>query len=807
MTLPASCTVVLPIPVGRPYRYQVPPALADRVTRGTRVVVPVRSREMIGVVLETSSEDGAALKPVLLVPDEAPLIPQALLDLSRWIAAYYAAPLGLTLRTMLPPALWGSSTLMARIRDASAGSGGVSRAVLDALESAGGEATAGSLARKLKRPVWDTLQRLARAGAVTLETVPPDLGPAEGAIPFIRLSQALPSLMEREQAFGRAHKQRVAYEAIDALGGEADLHHLTAQLSISPAILRALAKRGLATIDRRSAPRDPFRNASAPPPASPTDAQRAAVAAIGGLEPGGTALLFGVTGSGKTLVYLDAMRAEVGAGRGAIVLVPEIALTAQTVARVRGVFGDTVAVMHSGLSEAERADAWRAVAAGKRRVVVGARSAIFAPVPNLGIIVVDEEHDASYKQGELPRYHARDVALRRGTAEQARVVLGSATPSLETWNRRPAIRIVALPARATAQSLPPVRLVDLRHEPLVKESGALPWSRVLDEAIEARLGAGEQIILLLNRRGFAHFMQCPSCGEVRECPSCSISLTVHQSPGRLKCHYCGHDEPVPETCASCGHATQRTRGVGTQLLERWLGERYPKARLVRMDADTTSTKWSHGRILDAFARREVDILFGTQMIAKGLDFPGVTLVGVVDADGGLHLPDFRAAERTFQLVAQVSGRAGRGPRGGEVLVQTRSPAHYALTAAAAHDFPGFAEQEMGLRRSPAYPPHVGLANIIVSGTGEAAVADAASGVVTWLRELITARAEGLVEVVGPAPAPIQRIKGRWRWHLLLRSPDRRWLGRILRYAAVRGPYAGGGKEIRVVFDRDPVGLL
>jgi len=369
---------------------------------------------------------------------------------------------------------------------------------------------------------------------------------------------------------------------------------------------------------------------------------------------------------------------------------------------------------------------------------------------------------------------------------------------------------VRLPARVAARPMPPVRLVDLRHEPRVFAAGPVPWSEALDGAVSARLAAGRQVILLLNRRGFAHYLQCEACGVVRECPSCSIALTVHSAPAALRCHYCGHQEPVPAACPQCGGATQRTRGVGTQQLERWLGERYPTARIARMDADTTSTKWSHGKLLDAFGRGEIDILFGTQMIAKGLDFPGVTLVGVVDADGGLHLPDFRSAERTFQLVAQVAGRAGRGPDGGEVLVQTRAPGHYALVAAAAHDFEGFAERELEVRRKPAYPPHVALVNAVVSGMDETAVAAAAVQVADWLRGLVAARAAGRVEIVGPAPAPLARIKERWRWHLVLRAQDRRWLGRTLRYAARRAPWAGGGRGVRPVrltFDRDPVTLL
>jgi primosomal protein N' (replication factor Y) len=796
------------LPAAQPYRYRIPTAMADRVVPGMRVVVPVRARELVGLVSDVSGEAGVdALKPVLLVPDDAPLLSDHLLSLGAWVSRYYAAPPGLTFRAIVPPALWGASRLVARLHSAEGAGGGLSAEVVAALQRAGGKAAAQTLSRKLRRPVWEVLQRLARAGVLSLETEPPDLGPRAGRVKFVVLAASLPSLMERERAFGRATRQRALYESVDALGGEADTRHVTGALGFGAAVIKGLVDRGFARIEERESLRDPFRDVSAPPPGEPTPRQREAMAALESVPGGGAALLFGVTGSGKTLVYLEQIRTELAQGKGAIVLVPEISLTPQTVARVRGAFGNDVAVLHSQLSDAERADAWRAVATGQRRVVVGARSAVFAPVPRLGLIVVDEEHDASYKQGEMPRYHARDVALARARREGARVVLGSATPSLETWARRDRLRLVTLPERIAARPLPQVKMIDLRHEPRVTRAGAVPWSEALDRAVEARLTAAEQVILLLNRRGFAHYLQCPACGFVRHCPSCSIALTVHVTPPSLRCHYCGHDEPVPVGCEQCGQATQKTRGVGTQLLERWLASRYPAARLARMDADTTSGKWSHHRTLDAVGRREIDILFGTQMIAKGLDFPGVTLVGVVDADGGLHLPDFRAAERTFQLVAQVAGRAGRGADPGEVLVQTRSPLHAALVSAATHDFEGFAEHELNARRAPAYPPHVGLVNVIVSGENQAAVTDAALATAQWLRQLVAARGEGLVEVVGPSPAPLERVQRRWRWHLLLRSTDSRQLGRIIRYASQRAPYAKRGGEIRTVFDRDPVSLL
>nr|AKQ04680.1 primosomal protein N', primosomal protein N' [uncultured Gemmatimonadetes bacterium Rifle_16ft_4_minimus_7] len=804
---PLVCSVALPLPSPQPYRYRIPTALADRVRRGARVLVPVRSGEMLGIVLECGDGPVEGLKAVYAAPDVELLLREPLLALAQWVARYYAAPIGLALRATVPAALWGRSRLVAELRVPGAEVGGASREVIQALERASGRATAAALAKKLRRPVWDTLQRLARAGVVALDVEPPELGPAAGRARTVTLTRSLPSLLERERVFGRAARQRAAYEAIDALGGDVELAHLTGQLGFAPTVLRALVERGVARFGEREALRDPFRDVTVESPTDLTGAQRDAVRALQGLAPGETALLFGVTGSGKTVVYLEALRDDVAHGRGAIVLVPEIALTPQTVARVRGVFGDIVAVLHSGLSDGERADAWRALASGRRRVVVGPRSAVFAPVANLAAIVVDEEHDASYKHGEVPRYHARDVAVRRAQLEGARLVLGSATPSLDVWAVRDRVRLVRLPERVSAPRLPTVQLVDLRTAPRVAESGPVPWSEALDAAVAARLAQGEQVMLLLNRRGFAHYLQCPSCGLVPECPSCSIALTVHQTPPALRCHYCGHREPVAAQCARCGHATQRMRGVGTQTLERWLAERFPRARLARMDADTTSTKWSHRHLLDAFGRHELDLLFGTQMIAKGLDFPDVTLVGVVDADTGLHVPDFRAAERTFQLVAQVAGRAGRGPRGGEVLVQTRSPDHPALRAAAAHDYEGFASRELESRRSPPYPPHVALANVVISGTREQEVARGAADVAAWLRGLVEVR-QAPVEVLGPAPAPLARIKQRWRWHLVLRSPDRLWVGRLVRYAARRAPHAGrGGDPVRVVFDRDPVSLL
>ena len=621
---------------------------------------------------------------------------------------------------------------------------------------------------------------------------------------MLLLTQALPSLLERERAFQRAPRRRVAYEALEALGGSAPVQHLVTRLGLSPAVLDGLVKQQLARYSAVPRARDPFAGLSSPPPPALTDAQREVVAAIGATPVEMPVLLQGVTGSGKTLVYLDVLRRVVASGDGAILLVPEIALTPQTVARVRGVFGDQVAVLHSGLSDGERADAWRALRRGERRVAVGPRSAVFAPVERLAAIVVDEEHETSYKQGTAPRYHARDVALVRAKLEGARALLGSATPSLETLHLAAAgrIRRFELPERIGARPLPPVEVIDLRSAPRVPEARGVPWTEPLDRAVRDALSRGDQVILLLNRRGFATFLQCPACGDVRECPDCAISLTVHQTPPALRCHYCGHEEPVPLSCRQCGAETQRMRGLGTQQLEHFVALRFPAARIARMDLDTTSTKWAHHRILERVAQGQVDILLGTQMIAKGLDFPNVTVVGVVDADTGLHLPDFRAAERTFQLVAQVAGRAGRGPRGGRVFVQTRAPDHHAIRAAAVHSVAEFAAAELPLRAppQPAYPPHVGLARFVAAHEDPAVAEAAAARVAAWLRRASAERLAGALMVLGPAPCPVMRLKARWRWHVLVKSAEARAIGRVVRAWGAR-PHSA------VVLDRDPVSLL
>jgi primosomal protein N' (replication factor Y) (superfamily II helicase) len=797
--------VALPLPLATPYTYRIPETLGDRVVPGSRVVVPVRRRELIGLVVAVDVEPpGAAAKDVLAVPDPEPALSAALLATADWISGYYAAPIGLTLKSILPGGMWGESQVMVSLRNGTSVPGGVAGQLLKWLELRGGEAAVPSAARALKRPLWDVIERLTRVEAVSLRVQPPDTSGAGLTERVLSLSDDRPTLLERDTLFKRRPRQRQLYETLESLGGSASLRHLSEQLGFSDSVIRALAGQGLAKVTLSEVLRDPFAGTpSSPPPATPTPHQAAALTAIAALTPGEATLLFGVTGSGKTLVYLEAVRRALATGRGAIVLVPEIGLTPQTVSRFRGAFGNEIAVLHSGLSDGERADAWRLLRRGERRVAVGARSAVFAPVADLGIIVIDEEHEASYKNGETPRYHAREVAAVRARLEGARLILGSATPSLETMVRAESkLHLLRLPERVEARPLPPVDIIDLRVAPKVSGTGPVAWSEALDSAIVATLARREQALLLLNRRGYAAFLQCPDCGEVWQCPHCSISLTVHRAPAGLRCHYCGHEEPLPFTCRACANPVQQMRGIGTQQLERMLADRYPEARIARMDLDTTSTKWSHQRILGSVESGEIDLLIGTQMIAKGLDFPNVTLVGVVDADTGLYLPDFRSAERTFQLLAQVAGRAGRGPKGGRVLVQTRHPTHHAITWAREHDAIGFLHEERRVREDPPYPPATSLVNLLLSGPDEREVGTRAAALADWCTGLIE-RHDLPVTVLGPAPCPLVRIKDRWRWHVLLKGPSES-LGRVVRYAAGHLRREG---STRIVIDRDPVSLL
>ena len=745
--------VALPLPMPRTFTYR-----ADgEIQPGTRVQVPFGPRRLVGWVTECRDEApdaGGRIRDVIRVLEDRPSADAHLLRLARWAAGYYLSSQGLVLRTALP------------------------------------------------NPMTDA----GAAPALTRR--------------ILRLTRDLPSLTLRDEVFGRAHRQREAYERIETAGGALPVSELTDE-GFSYSVLNGLVEKEVAEMDDEVVERDPFADiplAEAPLPPL-TDAQDRAVTALrAATETGGTFLLRGVTGSGKTRVYVELLREVVERqGKGAIVLVPEIALTPQTVARFRSRFGDDVAVLHSALSEGERYDAWRSLRSGERRIAVGARSAVFAPVRDLGAIVVDEEHEGSYKQGEAPRYHAREIAIIRARMSRAVCLLGSATPALESWANaeRGKYTLLELPERVEGRPLPGVEVVDLRAGRRgpggsagggsAARKGPLVLSDRLSSAITARLERAEQSILLLNRRGYASFVQCRECGHVWQCGRCNVSLTYHRTRRRLVCHYCFHEEASPSRCEECGSDSLSFRGLGTEQVERTVAETFPTARIARMDVDTTSGKWSHHEILGRVERGEVDILLGTQMIAKGLDFPNVTLVGVINADVGINLPDFRAAERTFQLLTQVAGRAGRGGRTGEVLIQTSLPGHYAIQAALEHDYLGFAARELEERRDPAYPPHTRMANVVVSGPDEVKVSEAAAELAGWTAR--TTRALGLegLSLLGPAPCAIDRIRERWRWHFLLRSGSARSLGTLCR--SLYEEHGTGSGAVRIIVDRDPVALL
>jgi primosomal protein N' (replication factor Y) (superfamily II helicase) len=746
--------VALPLPLFNTFSYRVDGDFTNAVVPGTRVVVPFRNRKEIGICVGFTEPTDATrkYKSIIEVPDGEPAIDAAMLELCRWMASYYVAPLGVVLRGALPALLTGAAA-----------------------------------------PTPS--QKVRRIAVITNE---------------------LSSLLHRDRIFARTKQQRALYELLESLGGRSPVEHLVEQLSCSPSVLKGLVARNLVTIEEEVVSRDPFaaRPTSGARRHEPTIDQRRAIDALAVATPGEVFLLHGITGSGKTLVYIELLERVVRErGQTAIVLVPEIALTPQTVDRFRSVFGDAIAVLHSALSDGERYDAWLALRRGEKRIAVGARSAIFAPLANLGAIIVDEEHEGSYKQAESPRYHAREVAIVRAKNEGAVVVLGSATPSLESWTNVTVgkYRRLSLPERVGGGRLPSVDVVNMRR-PAARDSQAPPdpfslvVSDPLAQALSDRLARDEQSILLLNRRGYASFVQCAQCGDVTTCPNCSISLTYHRTPERLICHYCLYKEEPSSRCRRCGGDTLRRRGLGTQQVERLLAERFPSARVARMDVDTTTGKWAHADILDRVGRGDVDILLGTQMIAKGLDFPNVTLVGVIDADVGINLPDFRSSERCFQLLSQVAGRAGRGPKGGRVLIQTRVPGHHAVQCAVAHDYSKFVGQELDGRREPTYPPLTRLANVVFSGLRQDETQRLASMAADRLRRAV-ARYGNEISVVGPAPSPIERVKTRWRWHLLLKSTTPALLTRACRFLVERLDVPKDKSQLRVALDRDPVSLL
>lgn len=798
--------VVLPLPMDTSFTYSVG---ETPVEAGTRVVVPFGARTLTGVVVGADARpaDPLKVKQVSQILDDEPSLSDDLLELTRWVSEYYMCSWGEAARAALPPGIDVSSSLRVRAADDPPDSDdAVERAVLDHLVGRE-DASVVALSRAVDGCTPAAIRRMERKGLVQVF--------ASVSSPRVRTATERIIGLVEPNAQAPGAKQRAVLEFLAGKGDLAVSAVLEAT-GASSATLRSLERRGVVSLGEREVSRTPDAEALYDRPVSPVDFhahQRAAADRISEAVDGAefrTFLLHGVTGSGKTEVYIAALGRTLDTGRGGIVLVPEIALTPQTVRRFRARFGDRIAVLHSRLSDGERYDAWRAIRRGDFDVVIGPRSAVFAPVRNLGLVIVDEEHESSYKQFDpAPRYHARDVAVVRASREGAVCVLGSATPSLESlYNARSGkYELLTMPERVTPPGheparLPKVRIVDLAAERRSgRRDGAV--SAPLQAAIRRRLDDGHQVILLQNRRGFAPVLECADCGWSPACPDCAVTLTYHKSKRQLRCHYCGRAFRYDGLCGNCGGDSLENLGAGTQRVEEDLVGLFPDARILRMDLDTTSGRNAHDRILSAFGRGEADILLGTQMVAKGLDFERVTLVGVIDADAGLLLPDLRSDERIFQLLTQVAGRAGRAELRGEVLLQTRNPDHPVIRLAKRHDYDGFAETVLPARHALGYPPFTRLVRVDFRGPDERDVAEFAD---RWKRAF---DANGhAIECIGPAAAFVPRVRKTWRMHVLLKAA-RSVPASVLR-DTVRETTDRAGRppaRTRIAIDVDPTDLL
>ncbi len=782
--------VALPLPLQQTFSYSVPEGLPVPA-RGVRVLVSFAGRRVIGVVLGPgATPPDVKLQPVLEVVDEAPLVEPPLLDLGLWMAEYYLAPPGECLKLALPPRGVRTSRAVARLVE---GAGADETEPLVALLR-DGPLPVSTLARRLGRDPSAALGRLRRAGRIAIEQRLETAGFQTQRIVILVETAASP----------RGKAQARVVEWLREAGGRAVLADLVRDRPSLRSAVASLVRSGVLRMEDERLVRTPGTlSGDVPgrpvPSGAQADALESLTASISAprFE---TFLLYGVTGSGKTEVYFLAAEQALAAGRGVLILVPEIALTPFLVRAAGARFGQAVAVLHSDLSAGERHDQWWRIRDGEARLVIGARSAVLAPVPALGLIVVDEEHEGAYKQEDAPRYNARDVAVMRGKIEGVPVVLGSATPSVESYSNalKSRYRLLKLGQRLSTHGLPDIEVVD-RREVLRAGQDAILAPPLL-HALEQRLARGEQSLLLLNRRGYAQCLLCRECGLQASCPNCSVTLTVHERGRSVECHYCGHERETPRRCAACGGEYLRLTGYGTERVLERVREVLPQARAERLDRDLVRRRGALERILSSFERGELDILVGTQMIAKGHDFPNVTLVGVIDADVGLGLPDFRAAERTFQLLTQVAGRAGRRELRGLVILQSHLPEHYALVHACAQDFPAFYEHEAEFRRTMGYPPFAALVNLVVRATEAGRASAEARGLAADLR----AAAGGRFRVLGPAAAPLARLHGEHRHQILLKGQ------RVAMREAVRAALErryGAARWPGVVVDVDPLSLM
>jgi primosomal protein N' (replication factor Y) len=774
------CDVSLPVPLDQPFTYSLPDTLRHRVRVGSRLIVPFGTRKLTGVILRCHDDPPTvAARDALRLIDSEPVLSAELMALGRWIAGYYCSPLGDVLRGMLPLSseirrgkVW---TLTDAGRDAA-------RQLL--LDSSPDDPLLQILRMLEKRPLSaaylaksmpladKAIRALERKRFIAAEEVQVERDPLRAPSDRLRVELAA-APKGPEPRLNKPERELRAF--LELHPGSHNLKELEDMVKHASAAARSLARKGIVSLKPE------------------TVAMKAAIRARHELNPAQQAafqqiheairakrfqtfLLHGVTGSGKTEVYLTAIETALAEGRGALLMVPEIALTPQMAGQFFSRFGDRVAILHSAFTGVERTEQWRRIRSGAASVVVGTRSGVFAPVQNLGLIVVDEEHDGSYKQEENPRYNGRDVAIVRAQDAGACVVLGSATPSLESrYNaEKGKYTLLELPGRIEARPMPLVELIDMRQE-FLETRKQETFSRKLIEALGQRVESGEQTIVLLNRRGFSSFVACRACGERVQCINCSLTLTYHKRDRRLLCHYCGYAEKVPSQCPKCASEHIYFLGIGSERVEEELHRAFPAARIARLDRDTVTGKRHYETILQDFREGNYDMLVGTQMIAKGHDIPNVTLVGVVSADMGLGMPDFRAAERTFQLLTQVAGRAGRGCLPGIVLVQTINPDHYAVRLAAAQDYHGFYEKELNFRRMMHYPPFSAMANVLVRSEKK----EMAMRMSTELGFLLNPPPEKL-RVMGPAEAPVPRLKNEYRYQFLIKAASRKSLNELLR---------------------------
>ncbi|MBC1404128.1 primosomal protein N' [Listeria welshimeri] len=759
--------VIVDVPamqVDRPFDYFIPEDLEELIRPGMRVIVPFGNRKIQGFVTSLDeTEENPKLKGIDGVMDLAPVLNEELMELGDWLAEDTLSFRVSAYQAMLPAALRAKyEKYFLRLDDEN-----------EELEQLfeGYETLDWKVAEA--RGLLKQIGKWVREGSVEVvyQVKNKITNKKVRVVSCLKSPYQLTEIIEDMPKNAKAQSRVLAFfQAFE--GSEILVSELKKQAETTDTTIKKLADLNILTIQEKIISRDPYQNHQFEKSESLQllPDQQTACWKITAATEQETFLIHGVTGSGKTEIYLQTIEAKLKEGKEAIVLVPEISLTPQMVERFKSRFGSEVAVLHSALSSGEKYDEWRKIERKEARVVVGARSAVFAPLENLGIIIIDEEHEASYKQEDNPRYHARDVAIWRANKYQCPVVLGSATPSLESFARakKGVYTLIELPSRVNDRAMPEVSVVDMREE--LRKENRTEFSTELLEKIKDRIAKKEQTVLMLNRRGYSSFVMCRDCGYVVECPNCDISLTYHQSSNQMKCHYCGHEERVPQKCPSCEGEHIRYFGTGTQKVEESLTKLIPEARVIRMDVDTTRTKGAHEKLLKSFRNHEADILLGTQMIAKGLDFPDITLVGVLNADTMLHLPDFRASERTFQLLTQVSGRAGRHERTGEVVVQSYNPEHYSIEFAKKHDFIGFYNHEMQLRKMGSYPPFYYLTMINVSDENEMKAIRTIQEMAQFLRGKLGPDAV----VLGPVPSTITRIKNKYRYQCIIKykiEPD------------------------------------